>query len=320
MAKKRWSVAPEDPQGSFEWRNVTGRRTRQLLRNIEHTAAVHGFLAALTAQAPLLGWEVVQIDPPRRASRHFRHDDRMRAVNPDAFGVLRKGGTDWAFFLEWERRAVRPSTMSDRLAPYLRYYSSHRPMDDHGVKARRPGRLRRRDRPDPLPARGAGGDAGGTGHGAPVGLPQGGHRRPGAAGRRMAHARRMGVAKDPAAPCEPGQTGGSLSFNPAPVSTEYRRTKTMRSRDANQMKGRPRRAGRTVVRLDAAALWRRLNLLNRSQNWLAREIGISPGYLSMLVNEGRAPSGRIRRRMQRALGVDNFHELFTQEDCDDLQD
>ena len=68
----------------------------------------------------------------------------------------------------------------------------------------------------------------------------------------------------------------------------------MRSRDANPMKGRPRRAGRTVVRLDAATLWRRLNLLNRSQNWLAREIGISPGYLSMLVNEGRAPSGRIR--------------------------
>ena len=58
----------------------------------------------------------------------------MRAVNPDAFGVLRKGGTEWAFFLEWERRAVRSSTMSDRLAPYLRYYSSHRPIDDHGVR------------------------------------------------------------------------------------------------------------------------------------------------------------------------------------------
>ena len=63
----------------------------------------------------------------------------------------------------------------------------------------------------------------------------------------------------------------------------------MRSRDANQMKGRPRRAGRTVVRLDAAALWRRLNLLKPLQNWLAREIGISPGYLSMLVNEGERP-------------------------------
>ena len=134
VAKRRWSIALEDREGPFEWRNVTGRRGRQLLRNIEHTAAVHGFLAALAAQAPLLGWEIVQLDPPRRASRHFRHDDRMRAVNPDAFGVLRKGGTEWAFFLEWERRAVRPSTMSDRLAPYLRYYSSHRPIDDHGTR------------------------------------------------------------------------------------------------------------------------------------------------------------------------------------------
>ena len=134
LAKKRWSIALEDLEGPFEWRNVTGRRGRQLLRNIEHTDAVHGFLAALTAQAPLLGWEIVQLDPPRRASRHFRHDDRMRAVNPDAFGVLRKSGTEWAFFLEWERRAVRPSTMSDRLAPYLRYYSSHRPLDDHGTR------------------------------------------------------------------------------------------------------------------------------------------------------------------------------------------
>ena len=65
---------------------------------------------------------------------HFRHDDRMRAVNPDAFGVLRKDDTRWPFFLEWERRAVRPSTMSDRLAPYLRYFSSHRPTDDHGTR------------------------------------------------------------------------------------------------------------------------------------------------------------------------------------------
>ena len=134
MARKRWSVTLEDAEGPFEWRNVTGRRTRQLLRNMEHTAAAHGFLAALAEQAPLLGWEVVQLDPPRRASRHFRHDGGMRAVNPDAFGVLRKDDTIWRFFLEWERRAVRPSTMSDRLAPYLRYYSSHRPTDDHGTR------------------------------------------------------------------------------------------------------------------------------------------------------------------------------------------
>ena len=72
----------------------------------------------------------------------------------------------------------------------------------------------------------------------------------------------------------------------------------MNPQNANRRKGRQRHGGRAVVRLDTAALWKRLALLNRSQSWLAREIGISPGYLSMLVNVGRAPSGRIRERMQ----------------------
>ena len=88
----------------------------------------------------------------------------------------------------------------------------------------------------------------------------------------------------------------------------------MNPQEANGRKDRRRRAGRAVVRVDTAALWRRLALLNRSQSWLAREIGISPGYLSMLVNAGRAPSGRIRERMQKALGVENFNDLFRLEE------
>ena len=58
-------------------------------------------------------------------------------------------------------------------------------------------------------------------------------------------------------------------------------------------------------------------LLNRSQNWLARDIGVSPGYVSKLVDEGRAPSGRIRERMQKALGVNDFHQIFRLEATDD---
>ena len=69
----------------------------------------------------------------------------------------------------------------------------------------------------------------------------------------------------------------------------------MCSQHNKRERGPRRRRGRTVVRLDTAALWERLALLGRSQNWLAREIGVSPGYVSMLVNEGRAPSGRIRK-------------------------
>ncbi len=129
-AKKRWSASPEDAP---DWQRVSGRRSRQLLRNMEHTASVHGFIADLARQARSLGWEIVQLDPPIRASRYFHYHGGMRSIHPDAFGMLRRGKALWPFFLEWERRAVRPVTMAQRLAPYLRYYSSPRPIDDHGA-------------------------------------------------------------------------------------------------------------------------------------------------------------------------------------------
>ena len=66
-ARKRWSVAPIDPQAPLTWRNVSGRRSRQLLRNAEHTDSVHWFVAALSRQARSKSEGIVQIDPPRIA-------------------------------------------------------------------------------------------------------------------------------------------------------------------------------------------------------------------------------------------------------------
>ena len=126
-ARQRWSVGADGGGAS-----VSGRRSRQLLRDLEHTAAVHRFVAALNRQAQGLGWNVEQLDPAHRASRYFRHYGRPRSLHPDAFGTLRRNDLLRPFFLEYERRAVRPATMAQRLAPYLRYYSSHRPADDHG--------------------------------------------------------------------------------------------------------------------------------------------------------------------------------------------
>ena len=94
----------------------------------------------------------------------------------------------------------------------------------------------------------------------------------------------------------------------------------MASERTQEPRGRRRRGGRSAVRLDARSLWARLALLNRSQNWLAQEIGISSGYMSKLVTGGRAPSGRIRRRMLQALGVEDFHELFRLDDEEEEQD
>ena len=133
LARQRWSAASIKMEVPLTWRNVHGSRSRQVLRNQDHTQAVHWFLAVLANQSSSQGWKVVQFDPPRRASRFFRHDDRLHSVRPDAFGVLKGGGKEQPFFLEWERRAVRPVTMAARIAPYLRYYASNRPLDDHGV-------------------------------------------------------------------------------------------------------------------------------------------------------------------------------------------
>ena len=81
-ARRRWSADSLDPEGPPEWRNVSGARSRQLLRNIEHTEAVHSFVTALAHQARALGWELLQIDPPRRASRYFRYGERLHSVHP----------------------------------------------------------------------------------------------------------------------------------------------------------------------------------------------------------------------------------------------
>ncbi len=136
-ARQRWSASAEGGEGngaSGDRPIVAGSRSRQLLRDLEHTAAVHRFIAALNRQARSCGWDVEQLDPPHRASRYFRHYGRPRSLHPDAFGSLRRDDTLRSFFLEYERRAVRPATMAQRLAPYLRYYSSHRPADDHGQR------------------------------------------------------------------------------------------------------------------------------------------------------------------------------------------
>ena len=134
-AYRRWSVETMDGEALSSWRDVPGGRTRPLARTIYHTRAVHLFMAALGRQAKgTPGCSVSQVSPPHHAARYFRHGGSLRSIHPDAFGVVRANGRDRPFFLEWERRALNPSTMAARLAPYLGYYSSTRPLDDHGER------------------------------------------------------------------------------------------------------------------------------------------------------------------------------------------
>ncbi len=132
-AVRRWSVEPMDDESPSSWRDLPGARSRPLARTIEHTQAVHRFMAALERQAKgTKGYRVVQVAPPHHAVRYFRYGGSLRSVHPDGFGVVQTGSKTFPFFLEYERRAANPSTMASRLAPYLRYYSSNWPLEDHG--------------------------------------------------------------------------------------------------------------------------------------------------------------------------------------------
>ena len=132
-ARRRWSVQDRDGEPAKDWREVPGVRSRPLARTIEHTDGVHRFLGDLLRQArDTPGCRVLQVSPAHHSTRYVRHRGHLRSVHPDAFGVVRVRGRTIPFFLEWERRAVHPSTMAARLAPYLRYYSSNQPRHDHG--------------------------------------------------------------------------------------------------------------------------------------------------------------------------------------------
>ena len=67
------------------------------------------------------------------------------------------------------------------------------------------------------------------------------------------------------------------------------------------------------VWLNANAVWEALDRLDISQNQLARLAGISPGHLSLLMNGKRSPAPGVRRRLMKALGVEDFHVLFVME-------
>ena len=70
------------------------------------------------------------------------------------------------------------------------------------------------------------------------------------------------------------------------------------------------------ARLDPDKAWERLNVLNMSQNELARRIGRSQSFLSDLFHGRRYASGETRRRLMAVLQVNSFEDLFIMEETD----
>ena len=79
----------------------------------------------------------------------------------------------------------------------------------------------------------------------------------------------------------------------------------------------PTRPPCPMVKPDRAAVSELLSLLNMAQSQAARLCGISPGYFSLLMAGQRSPSPEARRRIQQALGVNDFDRLFIIEPADE---
>ena len=67
------------------------------------------------------------------------------------------------------------------------------------------------------------------------------------------------------------------------------------------------------VKVRPSAVWERLNRLNITQNQLAAMVGITSGYLSQLMTGTRSPSAEVRKRLQEALEIPHFDDLFVLE-------
>ena len=67
------------------------------------------------------------------------------------------------------------------------------------------------------------------------------------------------------------------------------------------------------ARLRPEPVWELITRRNMSQNELARRSDISSGYLSQLISGRKSPSPEVRRRLQAALEVSCFEDLFVME-------
>ena len=77
-----------------------------------------------------------------------------------------------------------------------------------------------------------------------------------------------------------------------------------------------RRQPASRVKLNPHKVWAILNRLNMTQNELARLVGTSSSYLSQLMSGTRCPSAAFRKKLNDALGVIDFDDLFILEAAD----
>ena len=110
-----------------------GTALRAIASQSEHQRGITEFAARLTAEAARHpNYELLDLLPTHRSQITYWHDGRRYVLHPDAsFQLAYQRDWDWCL-LEYERRAVTPKRVPERLRGYRRYFLSDYPRRDHG--------------------------------------------------------------------------------------------------------------------------------------------------------------------------------------------
>ncbi|MYD65369.1 MAG: hypothetical protein F4X26_05225 [Chloroflexi bacterium] len=123
----RWS-AERTADGLY-----AGTALRALAAQSEHQRGLAEFVSMLALDARYSrDHTLLDLLPTHRSQITYRHDETNYAIHPDAsFQLGHKDEWTW-YLLEYERRAVTPRRLPERLASYARYFGSGRAGLDHG--------------------------------------------------------------------------------------------------------------------------------------------------------------------------------------------
>ena len=123
----RWTPQQSDDGLYF------GSALRAIASQAEHQRGITEFAARLSAEvARDPDYEVLDLLPTHRSQITYWRTGRRYVLHPDAsFQLGHQGDWDWCL-LEYERRAVTPKRVPERLRGYRRYFATDYPGRDHG--------------------------------------------------------------------------------------------------------------------------------------------------------------------------------------------
>ena len=110
-----------------------GTALRALAAQSEHQRGLAEFVSMLALDARYSrDHDLLDLLPTHRSQITYRHNETNYAIHPDAsFQLAYQDEWEW-YLLEYERRAVTPRRLPERLASYARYFGSGRAGLDHG--------------------------------------------------------------------------------------------------------------------------------------------------------------------------------------------